>query len=81
MYEPHQTELSGWQHDLYLDIDPVFKRKKAAFECMVAQEWLWDYHTRLALQRGNQAWPNSGHKITHAEACQTISLGLIGLPR
>lgn len=72
MYEPHQTELAGWKPDVYLDIDPVFNQKKEAFHCMGAQEWLWDYHTRVALQRGNQAWLNSGKRITHAEAYQTL---------
>ncbi|MGR3270948.1 PIG-L family deacetylase [Thalassococcus profundi] len=72
MYEPHQPENSGWRPDVYLDIDPVFDQKRKAFACMDAQEWLWEYHTRVALQRGNQAWLNSGRKITHAEAYQTL---------
>lgn len=72
MYEPHQPENSGWKPDVYLNIDPVFDLKRKAFECMDAQEWLWEYHTRVALQRGNQAWLNSGTRITHAEAYQTL---------
>ena len=72
MYEPHQSERSGWIPDVYLDIDAVFERKRKAFECMGAQEWLWDYHTRVALQRGSQAWLNCGRHIKYAEAYQTL---------
>jgi 4-oxalomesaconate hydratase len=72
MFEPHQTEFSGWRPDVYLNIDPVFDTKRKAFECMGAQEWLWDYWTRAAAQRGNQAWLNSGRKMTYAEGYQRL---------
>jgi 4-oxalomesaconate hydratase len=72
MFEPHQTERAGFVPDVYLDIDPVFETKRRAFERMGAQEWLWDYWTRAALQRGNQAWLNGGRKVTHAEAYQRL---------
>ncbi|SEA95566.1 PIG-L deacetylase family protein [Rubrimonas cliftonensis] len=72
MYEPHQTEWAGWRPDVYLDIDAVFETKRRAFEQMGAQEWLWDYWTRAAAQRGNQAWLNGGRKIVHAEAYQRL---------
>ena len=40
---------------------------------MAAQEYLWDYYTRVALQRGVQAARNSNMKnIKHAEAYQRI---------
>ncbi|MGE8636084.1 MAG: PIG-L domain-containing protein, partial [Achromobacter piechaudii] len=37
-----------------------------------AQEHLWEYYTRVALQRGVQASRNSDLKILHAEGYQRI---------
>jgi 4-oxalomesaconate hydratase len=39
---------------------------------MAAQEHLWEYYTRVALQRGNQAARNSGAKVTYGEAYQRV---------
>ena len=39
---------------------------------MEAQEHLWEYYTRVALQRGNQAARNSGKKVTYGEAYQRL---------
>jgi 4-oxalomesaconate hydratase len=72
LYEPHQPEMCNWKPQVYLDIDPVWDTKRKAFECMGAQEFLWDYYTRVALQRGLQASMNGRRQITHAEAYQRI---------
>lgn len=72
LFEPHQTEQCGWRPDVFLDIGPVWERKRKAFECMAAQEHLWEYYTRVALQRGNQAARNTGLKVTHGEAYQRV---------
>jgi 4-oxalomesaconate hydratase len=72
LFEPHQTEQCGWRPDVFLDIGSVWERKAKAFECMAAQEHLWEYYTRVALQRGNQAARNSGLKVTHGEAYQRV---------
>ncbi len=72
LFEPHQTEQCGWRPDAFLDIGPVWEKKRMAFECMAAQEHLWDYYTRVALQRGNQAARNSGQKVTYGEAYQRV---------
>jgi 4-oxalomesaconate hydratase len=72
LFEPHQTEQCEWRPDVFLDIGPVWERKRGAFECMAAQEHLWEYYTRVALQRGNQAARNSGLKIVHGEAYQRL---------
>lgn len=74
LFEPHQTEQCNWKPQVFLDIDEVWETKRRAFECMDAQEYLWDYYTRVALQRGLQATMNSnvGKKITHAEAYQRV---------
>jgi 4-oxalomesaconate hydratase len=72
LFEPHQTEQCGWRPDAFLDIGPVWEKKRKAFECMAAQEHLWEYYTRVALQRGNQAARNSGKKVTHGEAYQRL---------
>jgi 4-oxalomesaconate hydratase len=72
LFEPHQTEQCNWKPDVFLDIGSVWERKRKAFECMAAQEHLWEYYTRVALQRGNQAARNSGAKVIHGEAYQRL---------
>jgi len=72
LFEPHQPEQCGWKPEVLIGIDPVWQLKRRAFECMAAQEHLWEYYTRVALQRGMQASRNANRKITYAEAYQRI---------
>lgn len=72
LFEPHQTEQCGWRPDVLLDIGAVWDRKRRAFECMAAQEHLWEYYSRMALQRGNHAARNSGLKVVYGEAYQRL---------
>jgi 4-oxalomesaconate hydratase len=72
LFEPHQTEQCNWRPDVFLDIGFVWQKKRAAFECMAAQEHLWEYYTRVAQQRGNQAARNSGKPIVYGEAYQRL---------
>ena len=72
LFEPHQTEQCGWKPDLILDITSVWDTKRRAFESMAAQEHLWEYYTRVALQRGMQGARNSERKMTYGEAYQRI---------
>ncbi len=72
LFEPHQTEQCNWRPQLFLDISEVFEIKRQAFECMEAQEYLWDYYTRVALQRGVQGSRNSNRSMVHGEAYQRI---------
>lgn len=72
LFEPHQPEQCNWKPQVFLDITEVFETKRRAFETMAAQEHLWDYYTRVALQRGVQAKRNSGKDVTYAEAYQRI---------
>jgi 4-oxalomesaconate hydratase len=72
LFEPHQPEQCNWKPQVFLDITSVFDKKQKAFEAMAAQEHLWDYYTRVALQRGVQAKRNSGKDIKYAEAYQRI---------
>ena len=73
LFEPHQTEQCNWKPQLLLDITPVWEKKRKAFELMAAQEYLWDYYTRVALNRGVQAARNSNMKqIKYAEGYQRI---------
>lgn len=60
LFEPHQTEQMGWKPDTFLDITPVWDRKRAAIECMAGQEHLWDFYTRVAQNRANHFQRNSG---------------------
>ncbi len=72
LFEPHQPEQCNWKPQVLLDITEVFDIKQRAFEAMAAQEHLWEYYTRVALQRGVQAKRNSGRDIKYAEAYQRI---------
>lgn len=72
LFEPHQTEQCNWRPDVFLDIGSVWERKRKAFECMAAQEHLWEHYSRVALQRGNHAARNSGGNVVYAEAYQRV---------
>jgi len=73
LFEPHQTEQCNWKPQVYLDITSVWEKKRKAFELMAAQEYLWEYYTRVALTRGVQAARNSSRKdIKYAEAYQRV---------
>jgi 4-oxalomesaconate hydratase len=72
LFEPHQPEQCGWTPDVLLDIGAVWDKKRAAIECMAGQEHLWEYYTRVALQRGAQATRNSDKKITHGEGYEAV---------
>ena len=77
LFEPHQTEQMGWKPDTFLDITPVWDRKRAAIECMAGQEHLWDYYTRVAENRANHFMRNSGgqgggRKAKYAEGFQSV---------
>ncbi|PWE29119.1 PIG-L domain-containing protein [Pararhodobacter marinus] len=60
LFEPHQTEQMGWKPSVFLDITPVWEKKKAAMEAMNGQVHLWEYYTRVAQQRANHFKRNSG---------------------
>ncbi|SLN62934.1 PIG-L deacetylase family protein [Oceanibacterium hippocampi] len=77
LFEPHQTEQMGWKPDVFLDITPVWEKKRAAIECMQGQEHLWTYYTNLAENRGNHFRRNSGGQsggrpAKYAEGFQSI---------
>ena len=75
-FEPHQPEQCNWKPDVLLDITRVWEKKYRAIQCMQGQEHLWEYYTRVALQRGVQAKRNIGitaaRDISHAEGFQSI---------
>jgi 4-oxalomesaconate hydratase len=73
LFEPHQSEQCDWKPNVLLDITPVWEKKRAAIECMLGQEHLWEYYTQVALRRGNHCRRNGGPKgCTHAEGFQRI---------
>ncbi|MFV0514153.1 MAG: PIG-L deacetylase family protein [Jhaorihella sp.] len=77
LFEPHQTEQMGWKPDVFLDITPVWDKKRAAIECMAGQEHLWTYYTNLAENRGNHFRRNSGGQAggrdcRYAEGFQSV---------
>jgi 4-oxalomesaconate hydratase len=75
-FEPHQPEQCDWKPDVLLDITSVWDKKYQAIQCMAGQEHLWEYYTRVALQRGVQAKRNIGitvgRDITHGEGYQSL---------
>ena len=72
LFEPHQPEQCEWKPQVLLDITPVWLKKLSAFQEMKAQEHLWHYYERVALQRGVQASRNSNKTIKYAEAYQRV---------
>jgi len=72
LFEPHQPEQCNWKPQLILDISEVWETKRKAFEQMDAQEHLWEYYTRVALQRGVQGARNSERKMKYGEAYQRV---------
>ena len=73
LFEPHQPEQCRFKPDVLLDITSVWEKKRKAFELMAAQQHLWEYYTRVALNRGVQAARNSNMKdIKYAEAYQRV---------
>ncbi|MCA0996956.1 PIG-L deacetylase family protein [Alloyangia pacifica] len=77
LFEPHQTEQMGWKPDTFLDITPVWEKKRRAMECNEGQLHLWDYYTRVAQQRANHLKRNSGgmsggRDCHYAEGFQSI---------
>ena len=72
-FEPHQPELSGFVPTTFVDITSVFEKKKAAMDCMKAQEYLKSYYTELGQRRGNHARRISGKShVKYAEAHQCM---------
>ena len=72
LFEPHQPEQCDWKPNVLLDITPVWESKRAAIEWMAGHEHLWEYYTRVALQRGAQAARNSDKKITYGEGYEAV---------
>jgi 4-oxalomesaconate hydratase len=72
LFEPHQPEQCDWRPQLLLDISSVWPKKYEAFKTMNAQEHLWQYYERVALQRGAQASRNSNKTIKYGEAYQRV---------
>ena len=72
LFEPHQPEQCSWKPDTILNITDAWDAKRAAIECMQGQEHLWEYYTRVALQRGVQGGRNSGTPMTYGEAYESV---------
>lgn len=72
LFEPHQAEQCEWRPQVLLDITSVWEKKYAAFKVMAAQEHLWEYYERVALQRGAQGARNSNRKMKYGEAYQRL---------
>ena len=72
LFEPHQPEQCNFKPNVILNIDEVWEIKRKAFEVLAAQKHLWEYYTRVALNRGVQGGRNSGRPFTYGEAYQRL---------
>ena len=73
VFEPHQPELCSFTPSVYVDITPVFERKREAMSHMAAQRYLQENYTQRAEQRGNHARKVTGNQeIRQAEAFQRL---------
>lgn len=72
LFEPHQPEMCNFKPNVILNIDAVWEKKKKAFEILAAQKHLWEYYSRVALNRGMQGGRNSGKPMTYGEAYQRL---------
>ena len=72
LFEPHQPEQCNFKPQVILNIDDVWETKLKAFQVLSAQKHLWEYYTRVALNRGVQGGRNSGRPMTYGEAYQRL---------
>ena len=68
LFEPHQPEQCNFKANVILNIDEVWETKYRAFQVLAAQKHLWEYYTRVALNRGVQGGRNSGRAMVYGEA-------------
>ena len=72
LFEPHQPEQCNFKPNVILNIGEVWEVKRRAFEILAAQKHLWEYYTRVALNRGMQGGRNTGKPMTYGEAYQRL---------
>jgi 4-oxalomesaconate hydratase len=72
LFEPHQPEQCDFKPNVIINIDEVWDQKRKAFEILAAQKHLWEYYTRVALNRGMQGGRNTGKAMTYGEAYQRL---------
>ncbi|OYW58460.1 MAG: PIG-L domain-containing protein [Rhizobiales bacterium 17-65-6] len=72
LFEPHQPEQCDFKPNVILNITDVWETKYKAFQVLAAQKHLWEYYTRVALNRGVQGGRNSGRAMTYGEAYQRV---------
>jgi 4-oxalomesaconate hydratase len=72
LFEPHQPEQCNFKPQVILNIDEVWEQKYKAFQVLAAQKHLWEYYSRVALNRGVQGGRNSGKPMTYGEAYQRV---------
>jgi 4-oxalomesaconate hydratase len=61
-FEPHQTEISNYKPDNFIDITDVYDQKIEAMKCFKAQNHLIEYYIQRAFMRGNHARRLSGNQ-------------------
>lgn len=66
------AKICNFKPQVILDIEAVWETKHKAFEVLAAQKHLWEYYTRVVLQRGVQGGRNTGRRMTYGEAYQRL---------
>lgn len=61
-FEPHQTEISQYVPDEFIDITGVYDKKVEAMNCFQGQKHLIEYYKQRAFMRGNHARRISGNQ-------------------
>ncbi len=73
-FEPHQTELSNYMPDIFIDITQTYPQKLEAMQCFKAQNHLIEYYADRAKMRGNHARRLSGNNAyKYAESFSSFS--------
>lgn len=76
--EPHQTELSGFVPNCFLDITAVADKKREAMRSMASQEYLQRYYAERMEHRANHARRVSGDQsVKFAEAYHRVFPDLV----
>jgi 4-oxalomesaconate hydratase len=72
-FEPHQTELSNFVPNVFVDITDVFEKKKRAMQCLASQKYLQQYYAERGEHRANHARRVSGDQsVKFAEAFHRV---------
>ncbi|MGI6404390.1 MAG: PIG-L deacetylase family protein [Oscillospiraceae bacterium] len=71
-FEPHASEINGFQPNLFVDISDVIETKKAAMACFEGKKALAERYIQRALVRADNARSFGRSQCKYAEAYQAV---------